>query len=148
MWLGILWSCSRTPGTVFGRYPNPETHPRMVKMMVAIHHLLDIRAVKWGQGVCSIFFLVPKKNSKVRAILNLKWLNHFLIQCKLKIETWCSIVASTAHYVWVQHFTPVNAHMPLQSTQVLFKQITGTCKSYHSYISLAVRQNKTFRSQQ
>lgn len=30
----------------------------------------------------------------MRAILDLKWLDQFLVQCKFKMEMWCSIVAS------------------------------------------------------
>lgn len=53
-------------------------------MFSTIQHLLELKAIEpvpTGQshsGVCSIFFLVPKKNGDVRSILYLKWWNRFL----------------------------------------------------------------------
>lgn len=41
-----------------------------------------------------VFFLIPKRNGDIRAILDLKWLNLFLKKRKFKMETWMSVVAS------------------------------------------------------
>lgn len=41
-----------------------------------------------------MFFLVPKRNGDFRVILDLKWLNRFLVRKKFKMETWCSIMVA------------------------------------------------------
>lgn len=62
-------------------------------MRKAIHHVLNIKAIEpvsksqQGTGVYFMFFLVPKKNGDMRSILDLRWLNLFLIQLKFKMET-------------------------------------------------------------
>lgn len=67
---------------------------------MAIQHLLDIRASEKvptsqrGKGVYSVFFLVPKTNGDMHTILDLKWLNHFTIKQKFKMETWRTIMTA------------------------------------------------------
>ncbi|XP_053149582.1 uncharacterized protein LOC128344105 [Hemicordylus capensis] len=67
-------------------------------MLKAIRHLLDIRAIELvppeeaGHGVYSILFLVPKKTTEWRAILDLKFVNCFLKGRHFRMETLRSIL--------------------------------------------------------
>lgn len=47
-----------------------------------------------GQGLYSILFTVPKKNGKWRAILDLKFLNRFVVQKHFRMETLRSVSES------------------------------------------------------
>lgn len=69
------------PRNHFWRIPKSRDPVKHAKMKEAIQHLLHIKAIESvpssqrRKGVYSIFFLVPKKDKKMRAILDLKWLN-------------------------------------------------------------------------
>lgn len=96
----------------------------------AIQHLLDIRVMEpippkaKFKVVYSIFFLVPKKSGEIRAILDLKWLNKFLIRKKFKMETWRSIMAALD---WGDFLTSVDLSEAYLHSSTL--AITGTITS-------------------
>lgn len=89
-----------TPPRRFWQVPFSTDPVKHSPKLLAIQHLLDIQAIErvprpqMGRGVYSVFFLVPKKNGDMRTILDLKWLNRFIIHKKFKMETWRTITTT------------------------------------------------------
>lgn len=110
---------SRKPSDRFWQVPlfrNPQKHALKIR---AIHHI-EIHAVEKvprsqrGKGVYSVF-LVPKKNGDMRAILDLKWLNQFLLKKQFKMETCRSIMVALEKdsYLASTDFSEAYLHIPI-----------------------------------
>lgn len=73
--------------------PISRDRQKYLLKLQAILHLVNVNTIervsrKRGKRVYSVFFLVPKRNGDMRATLDLKWLNLFLVRKKFKVETW------------------------------------------------------------
>lgn len=68
-------------------------------MEAEIPHLFSIKAIEpvpvsqEGTGFYSTVFLVPKSSGGHRGILNLKYLNQFVLYCRFKMQSLRSILA-------------------------------------------------------
>lgn len=90
---GLFLEFQSTPPTCFLHFQVPLLETRRLLMETELPHLIAINAIEQvppsqeGTGFYSMVFLVSKSLGGHRGILNLKYLNQFVLYCRFKMQS-------------------------------------------------------------
>ena len=103
-------------------FPLPEGSSKREHLRAEILSMLEKGVNKSSPGFYSLLFVIPKKNGKLRLVIDLRSLNHHLRKEKFHMETPASLRHSIQKGDWVTSLDLTNAylHVPIHPSSSKF----------------------------